>query len=120
MTSFYPIVGAETANDILAELAEELAKRVIDQVRTLAPDGLVVTTYRNPPKEQFVSTLDMTYPPDLPMALDPDWVPLVKRGRLPPPVSPHWANVHGLPTEMAQDIQREFREQWRQFVAGVE
>ena len=111
-------LDAESANEVLMELADEVADDLMQQLDDAFPAAMIPTSITLPPRERLARYLANTNPADLHLIADTEYVEKYRLGIYPPPESPFWAGLLLIPEEF-KDTQRDFRVLWQRYIASA-
>ncbi len=108
--NFKPIaftLSAERENAILEQTAKDIAESLTPDILTAFPNFQLPEMQMPNAKQRLGMYTQATDAQDFPMLKDPDYVKKMQQGLLPPPVSPFWNGLAGLPP-VFEHVQKDF------------
>lgn len=109
-SEFKPIpfqLSPERENQILSQVAHDLANEINPDILRAYPDYQAPTTTLPASKDRLAAYTVQTQPEDFPLLHDPQYMEKYKQGIYPQPVSPFWNGLLGLPPVFSH-VQRDF------------
>ena len=105
-TGFALVLEPDMERDALEELASELSKSWVEEIREAFPNGEVGLSVPLKPAERLARYLEYTPGDDIFLLMQPDYVENVRLGLSTPPESPYWNRlITELPKAATQNIQ---------------
>ena len=102
---FAIVLEPNLERDALEELADELSKSWVEEIREAFPNGEVGLSVPLKPAERLARYLEYTPGDDIFMLMQPNYVENVRLGLTNPPESPYWNRlITELPKAAEQNI----------------
>lgn len=101
------VLSAETENRILEQVAKDIAESLTPDILSAYPNFQLPEMKMPDAKTRLGKYTQATAAEDFPMLKDPNYMKQMQQGLMPPPVSPFWNGLAGLPP-VFEKVQQDF------------